>query len=73
MTRIPSYCRKSFSNPFLRRRHGLRQRDVPGLSERQIRRYERGTRVPFRALRLMATAHGMELNEYLNELADKAT
>ena len=53
----------------LRQRHGLTQTDLPGISERQLRRYEHGARVPVAALRLLAKAHGMELMDYLNELA----
>lgn len=52
-----------------RRRHGLRQRDVSGVSERQIRRYERGAYVPIASLRLLAKAHGSTLEEYLDDLA----
>ena len=53
----------------VRRRHGLRQSDIPRLSERQVRRYERGAYVPLTSLRLLAHAHGMEVAEYLDELA----
>ena len=52
--------------------HGLRQSDIPGLSERQVRRYEHGARVPLASLKLLAQAHGMELNGYLDELAKRA-
>jgi len=55
-----------------RGRHGLRQADIPGLSERQVRRYEHGAHVTLASLRLLAKAHGMELNDYLNELAQEA-
>jgi len=55
-----------------RRRHGLRQADIPGLSERQLRRYEHGAHVPLASLRLVATGHGMELSDYLDELAQEA-
>lgn len=53
----------------LRRRHGLRQSDLPQLSERQVRRYEQGAHVPLASLRLLARAHEMEVAEYLGELA----
>jgi hypothetical protein len=56
----------------LRRSRGLRQSDISGLSERQIRRYEQGTHVPLGSLRLLARGHGMELGEYLDELAREA-
>ncbi len=52
-----------------RRLHRLRQRDIPGLSERQVRRYEQGARVPLSSLRLLARAHGMDLDTYLDEVA----
>lgn len=52
-----------------RRRYGLRQKDIPGLSERQVRRYERGARVPLSSLRLLARAHGKDLDTYLDEVA----
>ena len=55
-----------------RRQRRLRQADIPGLSERQVRRYEHGTHVPLASLRLLATGHGMELSDYLDELAQEA-
>jgi hypothetical protein len=54
----------------LRRQHKLRQSDITGLSERQVRRIEQGegsTKVD--TLRLFAKAHGMEFNVYLDVVA----
>jgi ribosome-binding protein aMBF1 (putative translation factor) len=54
----------------LRERHGLSQREIPGLSDRQIRRLEEGHTVPHSSSsKKLAAAHGMEVNAYLGELA----
>lgn len=53
----------------LRQRVGLRQSDIEGLSDRQVRRIEGGERTSVQALRLLAAAHRMDFSEYLNELA----
>ena len=54
----------------VRRKHGCRQTDVEGLSERQLRRIEAGARPRVSTLNLLAEAHGLSTNEYLNELAE---
>ena len=54
----------------LRKQHKLRQSDIIGLSERQVRRIEQGegsTKVD--TLKLFAKAHGMELDAYLDAVA----
>lgn len=54
----------------LRKQHNLRQSDIIGLSDRQVRRIEQGdgsTKVD--TLRLFAKAHGMELDAYLDAVA----
>lgn len=52
--------------------HGLRQSDVPGLTQRQIGRIEKGeSRATRKALARLAEAHGLELNDYLSRLADR--
>lgn len=54
----------------LRKQHKLRQSDIIGLSERQVRRIEQGdgsTKVD--TLRLFAKAHGMDLDAYLDAVA----
>ena len=56
----------------LREQRGLKQTDIVGLSERQVRRLEEGDTVPHAAsLRKLAAAHGMPVNDYLVELAKK--
>ncbi|MEW6755347.1 MAG: DUF2442 domain-containing protein, partial [Candidatus Latescibacterota bacterium] len=42
----------------LRREHGLTQAGIPGLSEREVRRIERGQRARMRSLGHLAAAHG---------------
>ena len=54
----------------LRTSAGLRQADIRGLSERQVRRLERGARATQSALSSFATAHGVALDDYLRTLAD---
>ena len=55
----------------LRQSHGLRQRDIEGLSERQVRRIERGSDgIPrLSTLEKLASAHGMSRSDYLNAVA----
>jgi len=53
----------------LRKRHDLRQSDIKGLSERQVRRIESGERTTTESLELLSAACGIELDEYLNEVA----
>jgi hypothetical protein len=48
----------------------LRQSGITGLSERQVRRIEKGGRTTIEALRRLASAHRMDLDAYLNELAN---
>lgn len=54
----------------LRKKHKLRQSDIIGLSERQVRRIEQGegsTKID--TLRLFAKAHGIDLDDYLDAVA----
>lgn len=56
----------------LRLERGLKQSDIPGLSERQVRRLEAGGTVPhIGTLRKLAEAHGMAVDGYLGELATR--
>ncbi|MDG3495413.1 MULTISPECIES: DUF2442 domain-containing protein [Pseudanabaena] len=58
----------------LRKQYKLRQSDIIGLSERQVRRIEQGegsTKID--TLRLFAKAHGMELDAYLDAVASAIT
>lgn len=54
----------------VRQRHGLSQADVKGLSDRAVRRIERGERIPHSStLKKLATAHGMPVDAYMRALA----
>jgi hypothetical protein len=55
----------------LREERGLRQSDVAGLSERQVRRIEKGATVTGAAVDALAEAHGMDADTYLNEVAER--
>jgi hypothetical protein len=55
----------------LREERSLRQSDVPGLSERQVRRIEKGATVTAAAVEALAEAHGMDPDTYLNEVAER--
>ena len=54
----------------LRKKHGFKQTDIHGLSDRQVRRIESGERPSVEALKVLAKAHGKDLNDYLNEISD---
>ncbi|HET6232888.1 MAG TPA: helix-turn-helix domain-containing protein [Longimicrobiaceae bacterium] len=57
----------------LRAERGLRQADIPGLSERQVRRLEEGiSRLRVEAAEKFAAAFGLELSTFLNDLASRA-
>ncbi len=54
----------------LREEKGLRQSEIAGLTDRQIRRIEAGLVTPHaETMQKLAGAHGMNLPEYLNALA----
>lgn len=55
----------------LRKEHGLFQGSVPGLSARQLSRIERGDRASVKAIEHLAEAHQMEINTYLNDVANR--
>lgn len=56
---------------FREERH-LKQTDIPGLTDRQVRRIEEGHTVPrFSSLQKLAAAHGLAVNDYLSELAGR--
>jgi hypothetical protein len=52
---------------------GLKQSQIKGLSERQVRRIEKGEGTSYEALRCLASAHRMDLEGYLRELAANAS
>jgi hypothetical protein len=55
----------------VREEKGLAITETPGLSDKQLRRIERGEcRLTSNAARKLAKAHGMTPNEYLEKLAD---
>ncbi len=54
----------------LRKKAGLRQSDIPGVSARQVRRIESGeARARIETLEHFARAHELSLNDYLNEIS----
>lgn len=56
----------------IRENVNLRQFDIKGLDERTVRRIEQGqSRATIKALKKLAIAHNMKINEYLNEIAAK--
>jgi transcriptional regulator with XRE-family HTH domain len=57
----------------LRREKGLRQSDIEGLTARQVGRIEAGQRATLSALRKLAQAHGMGVDEYMDRLAQSLT
>ena len=57
----------------LRRDRGLEQSAVPGVSERQVRRIEAGSIPRVSTLERLAAAHGMKVDEYLSQVARRAT
>lgn len=57
----------------LREERDLKQADIEGLTERQVRRLEEGSSVPqIETLRKLAAAHGMDVDDYLRELAKRS-
>jgi len=57
----------------LREERGLKQSDIEGLTDRQVRRLEQGDTVPqIDTLRRLASAHGMAIDDYLQELAKRS-
>jgi len=55
----------------LRHERGLKQNEIPGISERQLRRIEGTGEISVRTLKLLAHAHGMNLDRYLDELSER--
>jgi hypothetical protein len=55
----------------VRKEYRLNQSDINGVSERQIRRIEKGSVPRVKTLELMARAHGLALDDYLNEVTEK--
>src|ERR1700730_280809 len=53
----------------LRTAKGLKQSAITGLSERQVRRIEKGEGTTYESLRRLAAAHEMDTSEYLRQVA----
>ncbi len=54
----------------LRKKHELNQSDIQGLSERQVRRIEKGERTKVDTLAVLAKSHGLSLKDYLDKIAE---
>ena len=54
----------------IRKQKGLTQADIRGLSDRHVRRIEKGAQPRISSLTLLAEGHGLSLNEYLNLIAE---
>ena len=52
------------------KQYGLKQADIQGLSERHVRRIEKGERTKIDTLAILARNHGLSLKEYLDEIAE---
>jgi hypothetical protein len=52
---------------------GLKQSDIEGLSDRQVRRIENGEGTSSEALEYLAAAHRMSLDDYLRAVAENAS
>ena len=55
----------------LRKKRGLKQTDIDGVSERQLRRIESGDSATVNTLECLARSHGLSLKEYLNSIAQE--
>lgn len=55
----------------LREKHQLKETDIQGLSEREVKQIEQGEHLQLSTLRKLAQAHGMTVNEYLEKVAEQ--
>lgn len=56
-----------------REERGLKQTDIEGLTERQVRRVEQGENIPRSGtLEKLSAAHGLSMEQYLRELAKRS-
>lgn len=67
--KLESYASVGDAVKHLRLECELRQSDIPEISERQIRRIEKGDRLTLSCATKLAAAHGMDVNVYLNGVA----
>ncbi len=54
----------------LRKKSGLKQAEIQGLSERHVRRIEKGERTKVDTLAVLARSHRLSLKKYLDEIAE---
>lgn len=54
----------------LRKSCKLRQDEIPGISDRQLRRIESGEHASLKSMQCLAAAHRMSMNDYLNRIAE---
>ena len=54
----------------LRKQCGIKQAEIRGLSERHVRRIEKGERTKVDTLAILARSHGLSLKEYLDKIAE---
>ena len=65
---------KSFGKAIkaLRKLYKLKQKDISGISDRHLRRLEKGeTQVTLDLLKKLASAHGLEFKDYLEKINEK--
>lgn len=55
----------------VRKQCGLKQAGIEGLSERHVRRIEKGERTKVDTLAVLARSHGFSLKEYLDKIAER--
>ncbi len=72
-TRLSGNRRYAEAIAQIRRERGLRQGDIPDLSERQVRRIESGGPITAAALRSLAAAHKLSLDDYLSTVAEASS
>ncbi len=54
-----------------RNKSGLKQSDIAGISDRHLRRVENGEHASIKIIELLATAHGLSVNDYMNKVAEE--
>ncbi|WP_199248544.1 hypothetical protein [[Phormidium] sp. ETS-05] len=47
----------------------LNRSEIPGISWPEIEKIEKGSRPPLETIRKLSVAHGISVNEYLEEIA----
>ena len=72
LARIRQYARFGDGVRAVREAKGLTQHALAGVSARHVRRIEDGAFPKLSTLRVLASAHGMELDAYLSEVAEAA-